>query len=83
MNAFCNASRLQRIEARPKGLAVIFSHCVPYGVLLPLQKKFANFSFLEKCRFKDKTLWIIAEIGVFLVWKNAGPYVGTKNIALH
>ena len=39
--------------------------------------------FLEKCRFKDKTLWIIAEIGVFLVWKNAGPYVGTKNIALH
>ena len=83
MNAFCNASRLQRIEARPKGLAVIFSRCVPYGVLLPLQKKFANFSFLEKCRFKDKTLWIIAEIGVFLVWKNAGTYVGTKNIALH
>ena len=56
---------------------------MPYGVLLTLQKKFANFSFLEKCRFKDKTLWIIAEIGVFLVWKNAGPYVGTKNIALH
>ena len=39
--------------------------------------------FLEKCRFEAKTLWIIAEIGVFLVWKNAGPYVGTKNIALH
>lgn len=39
--------------------------------------------FLEKCRFEAKTLWIIAEIGVFLVWKNAGTYVGTKNIALH
>ena len=67
----------------PRVLLLFFSHCVPYGVLLTLQKKFANFSFLEKCRFKDKTLWIIAEIGVFLVWKNAGTYVGTKNIALH
>ena len=39
--------------------------------------------FLEKCRFEAKTLWIIAEIGVFLVWKNADQYVGKKNIALH
>ena len=67
----------------PRVLLLFFSHCVPYGVLLTLQKKFANFSFLEKCRFEAKTLWIIAEIGVFLVWKNAGTYVGTKNIALH
>ena len=40
-------------------------------------------SLLEKCRFEAKTLWIIAEIGVFLVWKNADQYVGKKNIALH
>ena len=26
-------------------------------------------------------LWIIAEIGVFLVWKNAERHVGKKNIA--
>ena len=45
--------------------------------------KVANFYFLEKCRFEAKTLWIIAEIGVFLVWKNADQYVGKKNIALH
>lgn len=28
-------------------------------------------------------LWIIAEIGVFLVWKNAERHVGKKNIELH
>ena len=27
-------------------------------------------------------LWIIAEIGVFLVWKNAERHVGKKNIAI-
>jgi len=28
-------------------------------------------------------LWTIAEIGVFLVWKNVERHVGKKNIALH
>ena len=27
-------------------------------------------------------LWIIAEIGVFLVWKNAERHVGKKNITV-
>ena len=36
---------------------------------------------MEKCRFIRNFLWIIAEIGVFLVWKNAERHVGKKNIA--
>ena len=40
-------------------------------------------NFLEKCRFMRNFLWIIAGIGVFLVWKNAERHVGKKNIELH
>lgn len=28
-------------------------------------------------------LWIIAEKGVFLCWKNAERHIGKKNITLH
>lgn len=36
-------------------------------------------SFLEKCRFMSDFLWIIAEKGVFLCWKNAERHIGKKN----
>ena len=49
--------------------------------MLTHNKKLNNF--LEKCRFMRNFLWIIAEIGVFLVWKNAERHVGKKNIELH